>query len=517
MIQGRTKKSIINIITALIGQILAIGIGFITRIIFVKQLGDTYLGINSLCTNIVGLLSLAELGIGESINYKLYKPLAENNVKQISSLMKLYQTVYQIIGTIIIVIGIILLPFLTMFIKVSEMQEINQLHIIFLLFVFNSSLSYFYSYKRALIISDQKRYIITIYHYIFYCIMNIGQIIILLKTKNLIFYLLIMMICTAAQNILVSKKADKLYPFLKSKDIDKLDRLDVDEIKKNTLALLFHKIGSQVVNSTDNILISKIIGISIVGIYSNYQMVTIALNTIVSQLFSAIIASVGNMSITVENEKSEIIMKRLFFGNFWFITIICAAFYSSIDLLIAQMFGQPRILKHTVLVCIVINLYLYNIRRTAWTFRDGYGLFWHDRYKSLAEALINLVMSIILGIKIGLVGILIGTIISTITTSLWIEPYILYKYAFKKSSLPYFICFVKYTLTTIIICILCRYVVLSIELNEFIGFVLGSMISVGIGCLIIGIFFWRTDEFQYYKNLLKKTYKKSFIYNFFIK
>ena len=79
--QGRTKKSLVNIISALIGQALAIVFGFITRMVFVKQLGDIYLGINGLCTSIVGLLTLEELGVGESINYKLYKPLAENDIE----------------------------------------------------------------------------------------------------------------------------------------------------------------------------------------------------------------------------------------------------------------------------------------------------------------------------------------------------------------------------------------------------------------------------------------------------
>ena len=109
--RSRTEKSLINITSALIGQVLAIVVGFITRMVFVSQLGDTYLGINGLCTSIVGLLSLAELGVGESINYKLYKPLAERDVEQLKSIMKLYRRVYWIIGVVIMSIGVILVPF----------------------------------------------------------------------------------------------------------------------------------------------------------------------------------------------------------------------------------------------------------------------------------------------------------------------------------------------------------------------------------------------------------------------
>lgn len=502
--QGRTKRSIINISSALIGQTLAILFGFATRIVFVKQLGDTYVGVNGLCTSIVGLLSLAELGVGESINYKLYKPLAENNVEKLKSIMKLYKTVYWVIGIVIIAIGITLLPFLSLFLKSSEVQSINQLYLIFTLFVLNSATSYFFSYKRALIISDQKRYIVNIYHYTFYCLMNISQILILLQTKDFIMYLVLMIICTVGQNIIISFRADRLYPFLKEKEVEKLAKNEVDEIKKNTLALLYHKIGSQVVNSTDNILVSKIIGITVVGIYSNYFFVTSALNTIIAQLFSAITASVGNLGAIENKEKTESIFKNLFLGNFWFVCIICAAFYSSIELLISQMFGAERILDKDVLICIVANLYLYNIRRTAWTFRDGYGLFWYDRYKAIAEAIINLVVSIILGVEIGLVGILTGTIISTVSTSLWIEPYILYKYAFRKKPLTYFLTLGKYTIMTGIVCLLSRSIVKNAGLKGYLGFIIGCLISIILASCSVYLVLGKSKEFQYYKLIIIK-------------
>lgn len=511
--QGRTGKSVINIISALIGQSSAIIVGFVTRMVFVNQLGDTFLGINGLCTSIVGLLSLAELGVGESINYKLYKPLAESDIEQLKSIMKLYKTVYWIIGFVIMTIGLGLMPFLHLFMKASDVHSVDQLYLIFVLFVLNSALSYFYSYKRALIISDQKRYIVNIYHYAFYFLMNITQIIILIKYKNFILYLIIMIICTIGQNVLISMHADRLYPFLKEKEVKKLAKSDVSEIKKNTLALLYHKIGSKVVNSTDNILASKIIGIAIVGIYSNYLLVTQALNTIVAQLFSAITASVGNLGATEDEERSETVLKRLFFGNFWFVMVVCAAFYSSIELLISKMFGGQRVLRHEVLICIVVNLYLYNIRRTAWTFRDGYGLFWYDRYKALIEAIINLIVSIILGMKMGLTGILIGTIISTLSTSLWIEPYILYKYAFHKSSRYYFLKLVEYSIITLTVCHISYTTVRFLQLEGILGFIEGCSISVAIGTIVLLILYGKTEEFQYYFFLFKKLMSKALKHN----
>lgn len=494
MRESRTENSIINVFAAVSGQGIGIVVSFITRIIFVQQLGEVYLGVNSLFTNIVGLLGLAELGVGTAINYSLYKPLAERNVQKIKSLMSLYKKVYTIIGVIILVIGLCLTPFVNVFMKASDTQSVSHVQLIFILFVLNSAISYFYSYKRALIIADQYRYIATIYRYLFYCAMNIVQIIVLLISHNFILYLSVMLLCTFLENVAVSKKADSMYPYLKEKDIQKLEKDDLDEIKKNTVALLFHKIGSSVVNSTDNILISKIIGIVTVGIYSNYLLITNALNIVIGQIFNALIASVGNMGATEKGEKAESILLELFYINFCVASVVSACIFSSVNILVKTWFGESMVLSTGILIAIVINFYLYQIRRSVLTFRDAYGLYWYDRYKALAEAAINLLVSIVLGIKIGLIGIFIGTIVSCITTSLWIEPYILYKYAFQKNPSKYYLTLLLYSITTFFDCAISYFLISALSLNGFWGFLAGVLITVFITVIIDFLLFFRTDE-----------------------
>lgn len=504
--QSRTRNSFINVIAAVSGQGVSIIVSFIARVIFIRQLGEVYLGVNSLFTNIVGLLALAELGVGTAINYSLYKPLAENDISQIKSLMDLYRKVYVTIGIVILLMGSALIPFLHFFIKASDIGTVANLEFIFFLFVLNSSVSYFYSYKRALIISDQKRYIATIYRYIFFVLMNVLQIIFLLITKNFIIFLFITLICTISENIAISQKADNMYPFLKNRNIEKLDSDVTNEIKKNTVALLYHKIGSSVVNSTDNILISKIVGIITVGKYSNYQLITNALNIIMAQLFMALTASIGNLGVIESSEKSERILFQIFFLNFWINCTITASIYATVNLLIGAWFGISMILNQDVIICIVVNYFLYQIRRTVMTYRDAYGLFWYDRYKALVEAVINLVVSIILGLRIGLIGIFIGTIVSTVTTSLWVEPYILFKYAFKKKAYKYYFTLLLYTLVTVVTCIVCKSLIGLLKLSGFIGFICGVFICVITAALIISMLFFRTRQYAYFLDLIKKIF-----------
>ena len=218
--ESRTRNSVKNILYAVTGQFFGLLSSFILRIVFVHMLSRNYLGIDSLFTSIVSALSLTELGIGSAINYSLYKPLAENDVEQIKALMKLYKKAYILIGIVVFIIGMLLVPTLPFFVHSKNIQHLD---LIFILFIINSSISYFYSYKKSLIIADQYRHITVVYTYVSFVIMSIVQGVLLVVTKNYVVYLLIMIFFTFIQNFLISKKADKMYPYLLEKDAKNLD------------------------------------------------------------------------------------------------------------------------------------------------------------------------------------------------------------------------------------------------------------------------------------------------------
>ena len=215
MAMSRTRNSIKNIIFALIGQILALLISFIARTIFIRILGKEILGLNGLFTNILSMLSFAELGIGSAIIYSMYKPLANNDEKAISSLINLYAKAYNIIGIIILILGITLLPFLKFLVKDYETYTYMNINLIYVLFVINSAITYFYSYKRSIIVANQKKYIDSINRTIFLLLLNVVQLVILYITRNYILYLLIQILFGFLENISISIIANKLYPYLK--------------------------------------------------------------------------------------------------------------------------------------------------------------------------------------------------------------------------------------------------------------------------------------------------------------
>lgn len=509
----RTKSTINNLIWAFLGQGIGLIISFIARIIFIKILGAEYLGLNGLFTNILTVLTLAELGVGSAIIYSLYKPLAEKDNEKLKMLMNLYKKVYRIIGIIILIIGMLITPFLNVFIK--DMPNIANISLIYILFVINTSVSYFYSFKRNLIIADQNRYIATIYRYACYIVMNIIQIAYILTFKEYFGFLIIQIVFTIIENILVSIKADKMYPYLKEKEIPKLDKETKNEIIKNTKAMMMHKVGGIVVNSTDNILISIFVGLTEVGKYSNYILIITALNTIISQIYNSLTAGVGNLYVEKDKNKMYEVFKKV---NFLTFTV---TFFSSIFLMILFndaiqiMSNKEYLFTIPIVFVIVLNFYIATMRKSVLSFREATGLFYKDRYKAILEAGINLLASIILAKQFGIIGILIGTTISSITTCVWIEPYILYKYCFGRKLRQYFFEYFKYIILTLTAGGLCFYICSFISLNIVLEIILKVCITLLITFTIFVIFFRKSEEYIYFINLLKSIIKNNIIRKIF--
>lgn len=507
----RAKSSLMNMGAGIIGQSVALIVSYIARRVFLNVLNTDYLGVNNLFTNILSMLSLVEIGIGPAIVYSLYKPLAEKDTEKVKILMKLFRTAYILIGIIILVLGGALTPFIEFFMK--DTPAVPHVHLAFVLFVFNTAVSYFFSYRRSLIIADQKRYIDTLVHYGCYSLMNVGQIIGLYLTKNYFVFLGVQLFTTLLENVIISVKAKRMYPFLKEKTEGKLDPDTRQQIVRNTSAMVFHKIGGMVVNSTDNMIISKMIGVGVVGIYANYQMVINALKSIMGQIFQAMTASIGNLGATESREKTIRVFRSTFLMGNWIYGFSTICLFVLFNPFIELSFGADYLFDPAVVFIIVFNFYLTGMRQAVLTFRDAFGIYWQDRYKPLFESAINLVVSISFAYKWGIFGVFMGTAISTLTTCFWVEPYILYKYAFQLSVKTYFIRYGLYTLATAVCGVLthwiCGLLFPQTTLLNFLGMI-GVCVLVPNGLYLL--VFGRTDEFRYLwetvKEVLQPLFKK---------
>lgn len=497
----RVKNSIRNMMASLTGQVFGILINFVNRRIFVQILGVELLGINGLFSNIISLLSLAELGVGIAIIYSLYKPIAEKDNEKINALLNYYRIIYRNLGFLILALGSFLIPFLDYIIKNDT--QIDNVDLIFVIFILNTAVTYFFSYKRSIIIADQKNYIVTMYHYLTIFISNATQIAMLIIFRNYILYLLVNVLFRILENVLIAKLADKKYPFINDLKRNKLTQNERKELTKNIRALTFHKFGAVVINGTDNIIISTFLGLYWVGLYSNYIVITTGLVMVLGQIFGAITASVGNMNVLASKEKIHEMFNNILLANFWIYGFCGITFYVLSKDFVTLWLGNEYLLSNSVVIIISISFLLNGTRKASLIFKDAMGLFWYDRYKPVAESLVNIVFSIILVRKIGLPGVFLGTIISNISTCFWIEPFVLYKYGFRMGKRQYYYKYGVYSIATIMAFAVIEFTVAFINYSPLINLLIKGVLCILLINIVYTVLFFKTKEFKYYMKLLK--------------
>lgn len=505
----RMQKSVKNIFISIISNVLNILIGLIAQAIFLKTLGEEYLGLNGILSNTLSILAIAELGLSSAIIYKLYKPVAEKDYKQIIALMQFYKkTYYKIILTMIIIIFAIA-PFLPKIVgNLSEVKE--NLFLIYSLFSLDIIISYLLAYKKSILYADQNEYLTSIVHICYLFLMNVLQIIFLLITRNYIIYLVIKIISRIFENVVIYFLVKKKYPFLNKKDTVKINADVKNDITKNMRALFSHKLSGFIVNGTDTILISYFLGGAvIVGYYSNYALVISAVTTVFNQVFVSLTYSIGNLLTEDNTKKNYLYFKRIQFLNFWLFTFAATCIFCMMESFINIWIGKEYILPRIVLIVLVINFFMQGMRRTFMSFKEAAGIFYVDRYVPILEAIVNIISSIILLKIFGLSGVFMGTIISTLVVYLISYPEYVYIPLFKQKYFQYIIGAIKYIIAAFIVTTITYFITSYIKTaNPFFNLLLITISSFTISNFLLFLLFIRNDEFRYYKNLLFSFLKK---------
>ncbi|WP_099330932.1 lipopolysaccharide biosynthesis protein [Priestia aryabhattai] len=501
----RTTNSIKNITIVIITQIIMTLLGFISRKVFLDSLGTEYLGINGLLTNVLAMLALVESGIGTSIVYSLYKPLAENDKSKIIALIQLYKKAYAALAVIILILSIILYPLLGNLMKGSE--SVPYLTLAYFIFVAKNVVAYLNAHRLALINADQKGYVLAGIDFGFQVFTTIARIIVLILTQNYILYLLIELAVCIVQNIYSGSVVEKRYTYIKTKEKYLIDQEEKGTLIKNIKAMFLHNIGSYCVFGTDNILIASFVSVVTVGLYSNYTMIIGQLSSLVTPIIAGIGASVGNLIATEKGEKQYSIFRVSYLVNAWIYSLCVIFLYNLLEPFINWWLGTGYLLNDLTFILILVNFYLTGLRSSIGMFKSKAGIFVQDKYVPLIEAGINLGASLILVKYLGIAGIFLGTTISSLATVFWNVPRLVYKHVFNMPVWSYFRNYLFYAMLTIASCVIVTYICnLLVNGNSFM-----SLIAKGIICLIIPnlmyiIIFYKTKELQYIKNILSSMF-----------
>lgn len=491
----RFLNSLRNSIFAFAGQVITILMGFVIRWLFIHQLGQDYLGVNSVMESMLMILSMTELGIGTSIAFALYKPIEEDDRKRIGSLMAFYRKTYHAIGIFTAVVGPLLLPFMRFFTR--EAVHVANLNLIYLLFLANTVLSYFFAYKRTLLNAYQQSYINSASEDLFAILKYILQAVALLVYRSYIAYILINMACAVAANLVISIICNRKYPFLKTYRREKLSKEDSAGIRKSIISLMYQKIGAKLVTGTDNLMISYA-RLSLMGIYSNYSMVISIVSRVVYNVLRSVTGSVGSLMSGGDKLHKKKVFEEFTFANFCFYFFISIGFSACLERFIVLWAGEDWLLSPLVAFVVILNFFLMGMRQPCIVVIEAAGLFNRLRMKAVGEVLVNLVVSFLFLIvfDMGIYGVLFGTTVSMVGVCIWWEILAVHKYALEASPAGYAARIAVYLLTAAAGCFITYFACRALPVGGIWGLLLSGVVAVLIYAALVLLVYGRSREFR---------------------
>lgn len=441
------------------------------------------------------------MGIGNAFAYSLYKPLKDNNEEKINLLINYFINLYKVIVLVILILGILLIPFLDNIIKEQNFYSNGQIKFFYILLLINSITSYSFVYKKTLLIADQKQYIVSIFTQIFFLLQSIIQMLILIMYENFAFYLILQILFSLLTNWMISKKVNKMYPYLKNNIKEKLENNEKYTILKNVKSLFLYKFGSIILNGTDNIFISVFIGIKAAGLSANYILIITSVSSLFGQIMNSLTGTIGKLNSSDDIGNKYKGFRMIFFVTIWIFGYLSGGLYFFVDSFISLWIGEKYLLSNDIILVLIVNFYLASTHFASYTSRITMGLFEKGKYSPIIAALLNIFASYILVVKFGLIGVFLGTLIAKLLTMFTVDPYLVYKHGFKMSVKSYWLQYITYTILIVINIFLCSMIIPSgekINISNFIIYVI--LYSVIFNIIFVSTF----SRFKDFKLLLNK-------------
>lgn len=499
---SRTAKALRNSVVTMACELINLILIFICRTIFTRMLGAEYLGVSGLFTNILTILSFAEMGIGSALVYRMYAPLASGDKDKVRQYMLLYRRIYTVIIGIIVVLGLTLIPFLGCLVEAPDVME--DITLLFCLFLLDTVISYVLVYKKSLLIADQNDYIVSMFTQAFNILMNIMQCVLLVLTHNFVLYCITRSACNLLNNIVCSWYASRKYPFLQEPTQGKLSKEEIKGLKTDVKGLMLTKVASTAFSGTDNLFISVFIGIRYVGILSNYTLILSAINSVMNKIFNSVTASIGNLAVSGDKKQTEIVLKRMFFLNTSLYGYLCLGMLLLIKEFVTSIWLSAEYeLPQMLVTLVVIELFLRSIHYPLYTTRNAMGFFSQYRILFMAAAFLNLILDYMLVKPLGMSGLFFATILCRGITYM-VDIYTVYHIGFGKSIANYMWLLFKWFVFLAVCGSGASLLLQLIPWIGILGFVLKIVAITVIYVLMYLLVFARCEEFCYFKHLLGK-------------
>ena len=505
MANSRTENVVKNSGATIIFKLVQIIIRFVIRTVFIRFLGNEYTGVSSLFTDILTVLSLMEMGLDSSMIFSLYKPLVEKDERRIAALMNFYRTAFACIGFGVLALGALCIPFLQHIVRnVPNIKE--DIRVIFLMYVLTSGSSYFFVYKTVLIRADQKSRIISLVTMVIHIVECVVEVVLLVLFRQFFAYLIVHFIATVARNIIMSNKAEKMYPQYLGNRRERLSRAEKIVLYKNIGALCVYNLAAVVLSSTDSIFVSAFVGTAEVAVIGNFTLITNNVKSSIKLVVDVTRPSVGNLVASDSVERQYAMFKNIHFMNFWIGCFCSVSLFSLLNPFVGDIwFDASYKISALIVAFMVLNFYFSMMSFVVGTFRSTNGLFVQGWHRPAVMALMNIILDYFMGKRWGIVGIYIATSISLLCTQVWFDPYIVYKYVFKKKPTEYYLLYAKQLCLMVLLCGLTYWLgsLLPVS-NVYAAFILKVLLVLLVPNAVIVLLFHKTVEFSYSVDTVKR-------------
>ncbi len=506
---SRTSKSAINSVVGMLFNLLSALSGFVLQAVFVRLLGFEYAGINTLFSDVLSILNLADLGFSNAILFRLYKSIKDNDDARTELLLSSYRKMCYLIGGVILVTGFLCMPFLDVLIKDAP-QFSESLWSLFIIVLVTSSVSQAISYRSIYLVAKQERYFVTIVQYTCAFLCSVLQIAVLVLFHNIYLYLLVKLFTTILSGAVLAFITTHKYN-IKWRSRERLKNDEITDISKDLGTLSVYKLCRTIDASVDTFVITKFVSTVKTAIYGSALLVINSIQDLLCQVNDGMIASVGDLNASGDKNAIHSIFKISF--HYTYLSFGTCAAVISVFLTPLMNWWINGNLSDIAIWVIAMNVLMYGFGMNIATFRNAMGLFKKGWIRPAVTALLNVIFSVLLVKKFGIVGPLLGTVISRGVTTMWYDPYIVLKYGMDKKPWNYFFRYLLYTLFTVLTSIILF--LIKCQLPQAVTFfallwqgALYSVVALGI-LLLLGSFIPEQKDvllriFGLLKNVIKK-------------
>ena len=491
----RTKNAMRSIAAGLGLRVYQTVVPFLMRTVMIHTMGVEYLGLNSLFSSILHILSLAELGVGVAMVFSMYKPVAEDDAPTICALMRLYRRYYRIIGLLIGLAGLVLTPFIPRLISGEVPEDIN-VYVLYLLNLSATVVSYWlFAYRNCLLSAYQRRDVSSVITILTSVVQNVLQLFVLLWMKNYYLYVIIMLLGTTLNNVMTGLVTMRMYP--QYHPAGELAPAEKKKINGKIRDLFTGKIGTVVLHYADTIVMSAFLGLTVLAVYQNYYFILSAVLSLIEMMIGSVTAGLGNSFVTESKEKNYRDLLKFTFLFLWLTGMCVCCFLALYQPFMEIWMGPELMLPFGLVICFAVYFYVYTLNRLVSIYKDAAGLWHQDRFNPLTCALVNLALNLLLVKPLGLYGVQLSTILVLGGIGIPWQMHNLFTFFFERSQLKTFAqLLAKFVALTILagllVCLICS----RIHLGLWPTLLVCMVVCLTVSNMVYLLFLHRDEQFR---------------------